>query len=200
MTMDAEQPPGAGRAELARVDPARVDPARVDPGAAPQQPIGSYLRRQRELRGISAEELARVTRIPLRSLERLEAGSFDGEIDGFVRGFVRTVAVALGLDADETVARMLAEPVAEGAAGYVPPKRTPRALVALAVLAALLLAVGLVRIVASGDATPKSLPGGEIVYRVDPVRSLAESQAGVEASAPGAVASPPPPPTDPPTR
>ncbi|HPG28255.1 MAG TPA: helix-turn-helix domain-containing protein, partial [Myxococcota bacterium] len=65
------------------------------------RPIGEYLRRQRLLRGMSTEELAALTRIPLRSLERLESGHFDGETDGFVRGFVRTVATALGLDADD---------------------------------------------------------------------------------------------------
>ena len=73
-------------------------------------PIGEYLRRQRVLRGISIEELSALTRIPLRSLERLECGEFDGETDGFVRGFVRTVAAAVGLDADDTIARMLKEP------------------------------------------------------------------------------------------
>ena len=76
------------------------------------RPIGAYLRRQRVLRGMTAVELAELTRIPLRSLERLEGGLFDGETDGFVRGFVRTVASALGLDADDTVARMLQEPSA----------------------------------------------------------------------------------------
>ena len=64
--------------------------------------IGAYLARQRELRGISLEELAARMRIPVRSLQRLEAGAF-------VRGFVRTVAIALGLPPDETLARMLPE-------------------------------------------------------------------------------------------
>jgi cytoskeletal protein RodZ len=45
----------------------------------------------------------------VRSLRRLEAGAFDHEPDGFARGFVRTVASALGLPPDETVARMLPE-------------------------------------------------------------------------------------------
>lgn len=72
-------------------------------------PIGAYLARQRRLRGISLGELARLTCIPLRSLERLESGAFDETPDGFARGFVRTVASALGLDPDETVARMLPE-------------------------------------------------------------------------------------------
>ena len=72
--------------------------------------IGSYLARQRRLRGVSVDELASLTRIPRRSLERLEAGAFDGTPDGFVRGFVRTVAEALGLDPDDAVNRLLREP------------------------------------------------------------------------------------------
>ena len=75
--------------------------------------IGRYLARQRKLRGISLEDLAGLTRIPIRSLERLEAGAFDRQPDGFARGFVRTVAKAIGLDPDEAVARMLDEPVSE---------------------------------------------------------------------------------------
>ena len=73
------------------------------------EPIGAYLARQRVLRGITLEQLADTTRIPLRSLARLEAGVFDTEPDGFARGFVRTVAKALGLPPDDTVARMLPE-------------------------------------------------------------------------------------------
>ena len=51
------------------------------------------------MRGLSLDEVAAATRIPRRSLERLEAGAFDSEPDGFARGFVRTVADAMGLDA-----------------------------------------------------------------------------------------------------
>jgi hypothetical protein len=72
--------------------------------------IGAYIARQRKLRGISLEELEVLTRIPRRSLERLESGAFDSQPDGFVRGFARTVSTAIGLDPDDTVARMLAEP------------------------------------------------------------------------------------------
>jgi hypothetical protein len=53
--------------------------------------------------------VAAVTRIPRRSLERLEAGAFDGSPDGFSRGFVRAVADAIGLDATEAMARLLGE-------------------------------------------------------------------------------------------
>lgn len=81
--------------------------SRAEPGDGS---IGSYLARQRRLRGVSVDELASLTRIPRRSLERLEAGAFDATPDGFVRGFVRTVAAALGLDPDDAVNRLLREP------------------------------------------------------------------------------------------
>src|SRR4029453_15130270 len=63
----------------------------------PERSIGAYLARQRELRGFTLDDLAAQTRIPRRSLERLESGVFDRAPDGFVRGFVRTVASALAL-------------------------------------------------------------------------------------------------------
>ena len=72
--------------------------------------IGGYLKAQRKIRGVGLEELSVRTRIPLRSLDRLEAGAFDGHPDGFVRGFVRTVSEGLGLDPDDTLMRMLSEP------------------------------------------------------------------------------------------
>ena len=68
--------------------------------------IGTYLRRERELRGLSLEEVADTTRIPLRSLEQLEAGDY-AELPGdtFVRGFLRAYARAVGLSSDEALAR-----------------------------------------------------------------------------------------------
>lgn len=67
--------------------------------------IGAYLRRERELRQISLEELGQITRIPLRMLQRIEEDSFDelpGEV--FARGFLRSYARALGLDAEKVLA------------------------------------------------------------------------------------------------
>ena len=101
--------------------------------------LGSWLAKQRQLRGIRLEELAALTRLPVRSLERLEAGVFDGQQDGFVRGFVRTVALAIGLDPHDGVSRLLAEAVAR------PGRRVPdpRRLAVAAVGAAGVLALGL---------------------------------------------------------
>ncbi len=134
--------------------------------------IGSYLARQRRLRGVSLDELANRTRIPRRSLERLEAGAFDGTPDGFARGFVRTVAGALGLDPDDAVNRLLREP-REDEAVLVAKARFERrkllirlGLAAAALLAA--LALGRLSIwVFSGES--ESDP---VVYRHDTLRGL----------------------------
>jgi len=151
--------------------------------------IGAYLRTQRELRDIGLDELEAVTRIPRRSLERLEAGEYDARPDGFVRSFVRAVAVALGLDPDEAVTRMLPEPAA-------PPPRAGLGWAAgrLAAVAALLLVLaagavwwGLEAEGGGAGAGAGSGPGAgagvvadadpPVVWRRDPVRSLAEAAA-----------------------
>ena len=51
--------------------------------------VGKYLRQQREAKAMSIEEVARATRVPMSSVERLESDQFDelpGEV--FVRGFM----------------------------------------------------------------------------------------------------------------
>jgi cytoskeletal protein RodZ len=68
--------------------------------------LGSYLRQQRERRSMSVPEVSHVTRIPLASLEAIEADRFDelpGEV--FVRGFLKAYAQAVGLLPDEVLAR-----------------------------------------------------------------------------------------------
>ena len=150
------------------------------------RPIGEYLRRQRILRGMSAEELSDLTRIPLRSLERLESGQFDGETDGFVRGFVRTVAAALGLDTDDAISRMLQE--AEPSAWEQ--KARGRSLGRGLAIAALVLGlVGLLlgvrsiwgALVGSASATNSR----QVVIWRDPVRALAEASGGSGRVGPG---------------
>jgi hypothetical protein len=132
--------------------------------------LGAWLARQRELRGIRLEELSILTRLPLRSLERLEAGVFDGQQDGFVRGFVRTVSVAIGLDPEDAVARLLAEPVARPRRRWPDPRRVA------------LVAVGLGSSIAAAAALwqwTQAPPGAaalseeQPILRRDPVRALA---------------------------
>jgi cytoskeletal protein RodZ len=68
--------------------------------------LGSFLKLERERRGMSAAELSRVTRIPLASLEAIESDRFDelpGEV--FVRGFLKAYAQAVSLLPAEVLAR-----------------------------------------------------------------------------------------------
>lgn len=71
-----------------------------------EESIGRTLRRERELREVSLEELSQTTRIPVRMLQRLEEDRFDelpGEV--FVRGFIKSYATALGIDPEPLLDR-----------------------------------------------------------------------------------------------
>lgn len=71
--------------------------------------IGKYLKKRREARAMSVEEIARATRIPVASIERLENDRFDdlpGEV--FVRGFLKAYARAVTLPVEDVLARYTA--------------------------------------------------------------------------------------------
>lgn len=158
------------------------DPALKGPGGEGsdgEPSIGRYLASQRRLRGVSLEALADLTKIPRRSLERLEEGAFDHDADGFSRGFVRTVAGALGLDAEEAVMRLLGEPPGgdeELFSRHMAFKRWGAATALLAGAGAILFGLWLVW---SGlpDAS-EGRAGDGIVYRRDAVRELAQMERG----------------------
>jgi cytoskeletal protein RodZ len=68
--------------------------------------LGSFLKHERERRGVSVAELARTTRIPSSSLQAIESDRFDelpGEV--FVRGFLKAYAQAIDLLPAEVLAR-----------------------------------------------------------------------------------------------
>jgi len=68
--------------------------------------FSAWLRAEREARGISLEEIARVTKIQIRTLERLEDAAFDElPADVFVRGFIRNYARVVGVDANQALQR-----------------------------------------------------------------------------------------------
>lgn len=70
------------------------------------EPLGAWLRRERETRNVSLEEIADLTRIPMQTLERIEEGRFTelpGEV--FVKGFLRAYARSLGVRPDDVLAR-----------------------------------------------------------------------------------------------
>lgn len=71
--------------------------------------VGEHLKKLREAKRMSLAEVSRATRVPIASVERIEADRFDelpGEV--FVRGFLRAYAKALDVAADDVLARYTA--------------------------------------------------------------------------------------------
>jgi len=72
--------------------------------------VGARLAAAREARGVSLEDLARRTRIPLSGLRALEAGAHDRLPPPiFTRGYIRACAVEIGLDPDALLAQFDSE-------------------------------------------------------------------------------------------
>jgi cytoskeletal protein RodZ len=131
--------------------------------------VGSYLRELRERRGVSLEEISRVTHVTRSYLDALERGEF-GKLPApvFVRGFIRAYCQVLREPADEAL--VLYEnrpPEATGppteAAGRIASRdSTPRSTVVvslglLVVLGAALIAVTLaLRSGREGGGTPRA--------------------------------------------
>ncbi|MBI2370096.1 MAG: helix-turn-helix domain-containing protein [Deltaproteobacteria bacterium] len=68
--------------------------------------LGAYLKQERERRGISLSEIARVTKVNERQLGALEADQFDQlPPPPFVKGFIQAYAQVVGLDSQEVVRR-----------------------------------------------------------------------------------------------
>src|SRR5688572_31251678 len=68
--------------------------------------LALWLRAGRAERGLSLEDVARVTKIQSRILERLEGGKLEGlPAEVFVRGFIRSFAKCCGLDEAEARTR-----------------------------------------------------------------------------------------------
>ena len=73
------------------------------------EPFGAWIRREREQRGITLEEISLSTKIRSRFLEALEEDRLDQLPGGIIgRGFVRSIANYIGIDQDEAVAGYLA--------------------------------------------------------------------------------------------
>ncbi|WP_106640768.1 helix-turn-helix domain-containing protein [Allosphingosinicella vermicomposti] len=117
-------------------------------------PIGDRLKAAREAKGISLDDLAAQTRIPIRHLEHIEQGSWDAlPAITYSVGFARTYANAVGLDGNaigaelrEELGATRTEPAA--AVHYEPadPARVPPKSLALilAVVAIILVAAYLI--------------------------------------------------------
>ena len=66
--------------------------------------FGSYLKHERELRGVPLEEISGTTKIHIRFLQALEENKFD-ELPGkvFIKGYIRSYASTIGSDVEETL-------------------------------------------------------------------------------------------------
>ena len=70
--------------------------------------LGQHLKRERELRDISLNDLAEATKINIRYIEAIEADQFEllpGK--AFVMGFLKNYAAYIGLDEEEVITRYL---------------------------------------------------------------------------------------------
>jgi cytoskeleton protein RodZ len=116
--------------------------------------FGEHLKREREMRGVSLEEIAAATRINTRFLEAIESERWDQLPGGvFNRGFIRSVARYLGMDEDALVAEydLGAKSNGNPGAGARPASSAPvqqmprnwRPAVAAIVILALLIAAGI---------------------------------------------------------
>ena len=64
--------------------------------------FGSYIKHERELRGVTLEEISGTTKIHIRFLQALEENKFDelpGEV--FIKGYIRSYANTIGSDGEE---------------------------------------------------------------------------------------------------
>jgi cytoskeletal protein RodZ len=114
--------------------------------------FGRYLVQQRELRGLSVEEVASSTKIPLALVRALEEGRFE-KLPGrvFVVNFIRSYARVIGLEPEDAVLRFeeLHAPPTDSVQPVEPPRtlggRKGRSFALVVVVVALVLtAVGVV--------------------------------------------------------
>jgi cytoskeleton protein RodZ len=115
-------------------------------------PIGERLRLAREEQGVSLEEIARQTRIPIRHLQHIERGEWDAlPAATYSVGFARNYANAIGLDGPAIGAELreqlgIARNRNAGPAAYYEPadpaRVPPRSIAVIAAIIAVLLVAG----------------------------------------------------------
>jgi cytoskeletal protein RodZ len=113
--------------------------------------FGPWLMRQRELRGVTLEQISEQTRIGVGTLKALEKGA-EGIPRVYMVGYLRAYARVAGLDAQEALLRWEEEEQKRGgrAAVFAAPRRRPGLSRAAAVLALAAAAAVLVWLLARG--------------------------------------------------
>jgi len=138
--------------------------------------FGENLRREREMRGVSLEEISSATKISLRFLEAIESEDFAKLPGGiFSRSFIRSYARYLGLDEERVVAeyQLAAHPQADFdlhrlAAGKSPGRPSAPTPLLATLVAAILLAGGyaLFRYAPRATEAPTAPPPSPVVAPV----------------------------------
>src|SRR5690242_12182289 len=85
--------------------------------------VGAFLREMRDKRGLSLDELSRVTRVARPYLEALESDAF-GSLPApvFTRGFIRAYCQAVGASPEDALARFDGRESREPAPTTGPPR------------------------------------------------------------------------------
>jgi cytoskeletal protein RodZ len=173
--------------------------------------FGSYLKHERELRGIALDEIARSTKISTRFLTALEENRFEdlpGEV--FVKGFIRAYGQAIGLNADELLAAYhetsgtgpesgaFASSATEAVEEVPESPDNPLLKAGLGIGAALIIVIsGIYWVTTGGDSTPepdretRSAAPLEVDNSLPEVAQEAESTAPAEAGGPPSEGEPP---------
>lgn len=158
--------------------------------------VGARLARARADKGLSLADVASATRIPIRHLESIENGDFQGlPAPTYSAGFVKSYARMLDLDGQE-MSDSFREEAGQGVqtpytASYEPadPARTPpRGLALIALLAAVVIGLGYLYWRGSAE-DPVTLAAAS---RDEPAPAPAAAPPAPAASAPAAVSAPAP--------
>lgn len=175
---------------MSEQNPAPEDLQASDRNQAPEgrregESFGSWLRGQREIRGVDLETIAQSSKINIRYLELLEEDRFDLlPASIFVRGFLREYARIVGLDPDEVLDSYL---VASAGGEYEGSAETPGSSVpswldgrTVAILAGLVAVAAAIIWFAALDRDPgegvetMAPPVTETVPELPPVETLPE--------------------------
>lgn len=90
-----------------------------------KQGLARWLSAGRVTKGLSIDDVSRITKIPSRTIQRLESGNHEGlPAEVFVKGFVRSFARAVGLDENEALLRYSGCGASPGVAPGATPERT----------------------------------------------------------------------------
>jgi cytoskeletal protein RodZ len=110
--------------------------------------FGRYLSQQRQLKGLSRDDIAKATRIPPTLVAALEDGLMERMPESvFVLNYVRSYAAAVGLSADDAVNRFHEIPgtllPTEQSPVTLEAARQKKALVVLAAVVAVIVVLGI---------------------------------------------------------